>query len=114
MPNSLYPLIEAAVNASGFPVTEVVCGMAKGADSLGMAWAVANKVPVAKFPADWTSYGRAAGPIRNREMLNYADALIVLMWDGSKGAANMLTQTVKAGKAAFVVLNGDLSTAYKT
>jgi hypothetical protein len=33
MPFSAYPLIQQAINASGFQVDEVVCGMAKGADT---------------------------------------------------------------------------------
>lgn len=84
--------IESVVRASGFDVTEVVCGMAPGIDTYGREWADFKWKPVRKLPADWKKHGKAAGPIRNREMAKYADALI-LIWDGkSRGSANMLDQ----------------------
>ena len=81
----------------GWDITEVVSGKAKGADTLGELWARLNKIPIKEFPADWDKHGKAAGPLRNREMAIYADALI-LFWDGkSKGSANMLKQAEKYG-----------------
>lgn len=74
-------LVRAAVDASGFRITEVVSGVAHGVDKLGERWAQAHKIPVKQFPAQWNKYGNAAGPIRNREMAEYADALIAV-WDG--------------------------------
>jgi hypothetical protein len=106
MPFSAYPLIQQAIDASGFQVDEVVCGMAKGADTFGMKWAYHAGIPVKKFPADWETHGKAAGPIRNSEMRDYADALIVFIWDGSRGSANMLAQMEKVGKPCYVVYNG--------
>ena len=71
-------------------ISEVVCGKAKGVDSLGMAWAMMNQVPINYFPADWKTFGKAAGYVRNKEMAEYADALIAL-WDGeSKGTGHMI------------------------
>lgn len=50
-----------------------------------------------EFPADWKTHGKAAGPIRNRQMAAYADALL-LIWDGqSRGSASMLEEARKAG-----------------
>lgn len=57
-------------------ITEVVCGKAKGADTLGEAYAIANDISVKYFPADWPKYGRGAGHIRNKEMGDYAEALV--------------------------------------
>jgi hypothetical protein len=92
-----YSEVWGAVNDVEFQITEVVCGMAKGVDLLGKRWAEKNRVPVKEFPADWDAHGKAAGPIRNRQMAEYAEALI-LVWDGqSKGSANMLQEAKKRG-----------------
>lgn len=77
-----------AIKRSGFEVTEVVCGGAKGADLLGKHWAHANGVPVKEFPAQWSLFGRSAGPRRNSQMAEYADALIAL--PGGRGTMNMI------------------------
>lgn len=69
---------------------EIVCGMAKGADTLGKIYAEKNGFKVKIFNADWDKYGKSAGPIRNKEMAKYADTLIAF-WDGkSKGTSNMI------------------------
>lgn len=79
----------------GGTITEVVCGCAPGVDTMGKIWALENEIPVKMFPADWKTHGRAAGPIRNRQMAEYADALL-LLWDGkSRGSANMLQEAEK-------------------
>lgn len=109
MSPTLYPLIQRAVDESGFEVDEVVCGMARGADTLGARWAREHDVPVAEFPADWDRYGRAAGPMRNKQMAEYADALIVFIWDGSRGSANMLQRMERLRKPHFVVRNGRIT-----
>jgi hypothetical protein len=74
------------------PITEVVCGGARGVDWLGERWARRNRKPVKHFPADWKHMGRRAGPYRNEQMAKYADALI-LIWDGeSRGSGHMLRE----------------------
>lgn len=77
----------AALDALLPEVTEVVSGCASGADREGEEWAASHKIPIRKFPADWRNDGRAAGPIRNRLMAEYADA--VILFPGGKGTMNM-------------------------
>lgn len=95
-------LVEEAIRLSGFHITEVVSGKApNGVDGLGEAWATRNQIPVAQFPADWDTYGKAAGPIRNAQMAKYADALICV-WDGvSPGSNNMIRTARSAGLPVF-------------
>ena len=77
-------------------ITEVVSGGARGVDKLGEIWAVKNDIPIRLFPANWKEHGRSAGYIRNKEMANYADALIAL-WDGkSAGTRHMVDLAIKA------------------
>jgi hypothetical protein len=73
-----------------FEITEIVSGCARGADRLGELYAKRRKIPIKKFPADWKKYGKRAGFLRNLEMAEYADA-VILFWDGkSKGTKNMI------------------------
>jgi hypothetical protein len=82
-------------------ITEVVHGGCRGVDSLAHD-AFDGLFPVKVFPADWKAHGRAAGPIRNREMAQYADALIAI-WDGkSRGTANMIEEMKRIGKPVYV------------
>ena len=76
---------------------EVVSGCCSGADKLGERYAAEKGFRVKHFPADWSKFGKAAGPIRNALMADYADGL-VLFWDGtSKGSKNMLENARKRG-----------------
>lgn len=76
---------------------EIVSGGAKGSDRLGEQYAKDKGYSLKIFKADWDKYGKGAGMLRNTDMANYADALIVF-WDGeSKGTKNMLKQAKGKG-----------------
>ena len=84
-------------------IAEVVCGEAKGADTLGKTWAQYHNIPVKSFPADWQTHGSAAGYIRNHEMGDYADELIAF-WDGSSpGTKEMIEYMEKINKPVRIV-----------
>jgi len=71
-------------------VTEVLSGMALGVDQLGERWAHEHGVPVRQFPADWKTYGKRAGFVRNAAMAREAQAAIVI-WDGfARGSGHMI------------------------
>jgi hypothetical protein len=81
-------------------ITEVVSGAcgakrlkdeARGADGLGEYWARTWLLPVKRFYADWDKHGRAAGPIRNREMARYVaeSGGAVLLFPGGAGTEDM-------------------------
>lgn len=78
-------------------VTEVISGGARGVDTAGEVWARINHIPIKRFPADWEKYGRYAGPRRNIQMADYAEA-VVIVWDGqSRGALHMLNTAKERG-----------------
>ncbi len=96
--------VPAAVEASGFTVTTLVCGMALGADRLGYQWAVKHGITVVKYHAEWDTYGNAAGRIRNGLMARNADALIAI-WDGSsRGTADMIKKAEAAKLLVYIHL----------
>lgn len=78
----------------------VIEGEAKGADTLAREVAEELGVPVLPFPANWVRYGRAAGPIRNRQMLGGKPDLVIAFHNNigeSRGTKNMLGLAKDAG-----------------
>lgn len=80
-------------------VAEVVSGGAKGADAGGEDWAKSRGFPVRLFPAQWKRYGKRAGPIRNREMAEYADA--VALFPGGSGTESMRREARRSGLPVY-------------
>lgn len=102
-----YDLVSDAVRKSGFDISEVFCGAARGVDLAGAVWGKAHGVPVRYFPADWKSLGKRAGYARNEEMAQQADALVAV-WDGkSPGTKHMIDIARKAGLKVFISLDGE-------
>lgn len=99
-----YELVKRAIAESGFKITEVVSGDARGPDQLGEAWADDNNVPVTLFPAKWNVHGKKAGMIRNEEMAAYAQALIAI-WDGKSSGTRHMIQIARNRNLLVYVLN---------
>jgi len=97
-----YNLLLNAVAEANMVITEVVSGGAGGVDALGEKYARANGLALKVFPAAWGTHGRAAGPIRNAQMAEYADQLIAV-WDGkSPGTKSMIDLARKNQLAVYV------------
>lgn len=87
--------------------TVVIEGEARGADTLGREVAEEMGFEVEAYPADWEQYGRAAGPIRNKEMLAQGKPDMVLAFhrciSESKGTAHMMKIANKAGVVVVLI-----------
>lgn len=95
---------EAGFRANDNPITEVVSGGAKGADTLGEVFAGLNSIPVKRFIPEWVRLGKKAGLVRNEEMGNYADALVAV-WDGeSRGTKHMIDFMKSINKPVFIYI----------
>jgi hypothetical protein len=77
-----------AFHALQGPIDVVIHGGARGADLLAEKWAIANGVRHIGYMADWEAYGRAAGPIRNRRMIQEAKPDLVIAFPGGRGTAD--------------------------
>jgi hypothetical protein len=97
-----YEMVLYCVNMSGFQITEVVSGDAPGVDQLGIRYAWKNKLELYRFPADWETHGKAAGPIRNQEMADNADALIAIRKNLSRGTTDMINRAKAKGLRVYV------------
>jgi hypothetical protein len=96
--------LEKAIKLSGFSIDLVISGGAKGVDQLGIDWAGINGISVKIFKPDWKKYGKAAGPIRNSNMAEEAEGLI-LCWDGlSRGSKDMLNKANAKGLKVYIHL----------
>ena len=78
----------------------IVHGAARGADSMASAWVKRlgdERTDDMPFPADWTKHRRAAGPIRNRQMLRETSPHLVLAFPGRNGTEDMCSIAEAAG-----------------
>ena len=87
---------------------EFVSGTCRGADVLGERFAESCGYKIKKFPANWESFGKRAGYIRNCDMAKYANAadhgILVAFWDGlSRGTKNMIDIANRYGLDVKVV-----------
>jgi len=85
--------------------TTVIHGAAPGVDTLAGKWARRNNITEEVYPAKWKELGKAAGPIRNKQMLDegHPQLVVAFLTTTSKGTANMLKQSKKEGIDAYVI-----------
>jgi hypothetical protein len=67
----------------------LIHGAARGADQMAGNWATVNSCPMQVFPADWDKHGRAAGILRNIQMLEEGKPDLVFAFPGGRGTAHM-------------------------
>ena len=98
-----YELLEKTLD--GFEITEIIEGEARGADTFARIYGERRGIPVLRFPAKWNEFGRAAGPIRNTQMLTEGKPQLVIAFraPNSRGTQNMINQAEKAGVPVYVV-----------
>ena len=86
----------------GIETAVVLSGKCRGADKLGERFATERGWRILEFPADWAKYGRAAGPVRNRKMVDASDA-VICFWDGkSRGTASLIQYAKKLKRPLFI------------
>lgn len=84
--------IHTVLNSQLHVITHINVGDAVGVDAEAIRWAEHNKVPYTKFDADWPRYGKAAGFIRNKEMLQVSRGCIAI-WDSHSAGTEHCIQT---------------------
>lgn len=85
-------------------VSEIVSGGAVGVDACAAQYAKANNLKLTEFVPRYERYGRAAPIVRNREIVDYADKIIVF-WNGkSKGTLSVINYAKKAKKTCEIIL----------
>ena len=77
--------------------TVFIVGGAKGVDTMAKRYALDSNLEVIEMFANWDLYGDAAGPMRNRRMLEEGKPSLVVAFEGGKGTADMIRQAKRAG-----------------
>lgn len=79
-----------------------VSGGCRGADALGERYANEHGFLTERYDAQWGKYGKAAGPIRNKEMAKKAD-MVICFWDGeSRGTKSMIDFAEAFAKETYI------------
>jgi hypothetical protein len=77
----------------------IISGAAKGADTLAIQYAKKYNNPLKTYPANWDLHGKAAGIIRNQQMLDHEHPDLVVAFPGGRGTADMMRRARAAGVA---------------
>jgi hypothetical protein len=83
-----------------YPISCIIHGDARGSDSLCRDWAISRGIPHEAYPADWESYGKAAGAIRNGQML-LAGPQYCVAFPGGRGTADMVRKAKLHGLMVY-------------
>lgn len=87
------------------PITEIISGVANGADTIAVQYAKERGIPLKAFPAAWATGGRAAGPMRNQKMLVEGKPDYVVAFPGGRGTSDMVYRAKQAKIPVFEVRN---------
>lgn len=79
-----------------YGIQAIAHGGANGADTLAKQWAASNRIPCYEYLANWRTYGKRAGPLRNQNMLREFQPDVVLAFPGGRGTADMVRQAKQA------------------
>ena len=84
-------------------MTHMVSGGAKGADSLGERYAKEHNIPCIIYKPDWNTYGKSAGFVRNKDIINACD-IVIAFWDGkSKGTEHSIMLAKRNIKQVYII-----------
>lgn len=117
-------ILEQAIKDSGFKITKVIYGDARGADTLGKEWAENNGIPFKTYKPKWDDikaegavvkekinnwtkkkekYNAMAGFKRNSDMVDDADAVIALQPNGpTEGISDTIKKAKKKGIPVYI------------
>ena len=95
-----YELVKKTL--SKIQITLLISGGALGADTLGEKYAKDNGIETKIFKPDWEKHGKAAGMLRNTDIINEAE-LVVAFWDGSsKGTLDSINKAKTLNKKLII------------
>ena len=98
-------LLEDAIQ--DIKVHTVISGGARGVDTMAEQWANDNKRRFVVHLPQWNRYGKSAGPIRNRKIIQDSDQVIAF-WDGeSRGTQSSIQIAKRLSKPCHIIMYKD-------
>lgn len=82
----------------------IISGGAQGADALAETYAREHSIPVEVYHADWSKYGKRAGPIRNSQIVKAATHVIAFPLSDSVGTYDTITKATKDGLYVMIIV----------
>lgn len=98
-----YELLKQTIEKLDFSVTQIISGGAKGADSLAEQLAKEFDIPIIIHRPEWSKYGKAAGVVRNKQIIDDCEYCLVFWDQKSYGTKSSIDYCVKTGKPVRIV-----------
>ena len=80
----------------------ILSGHCSGVDEMAERYAKQHGIKCEVYSADWKRYGRAAGPIRNRHMVEQCSVVIAFRDGKSRGTKSLISLAEAAQKRLYV------------
>lgn len=94
--------LEKYIIDHGLPTT-IVSGGAAGADTLAERWAVAHGIATEIYKPDWKKHGKAAGVLRNTDIVANCTHMIAFPSKRGKGTQDSIKKAIARGIDVKVV-----------
>lgn len=95
-------------NEQDFSEVTIITGGAKGPDQFAMEFARINGFYYRTFIPDWQQFGKAAGPRRNKDMVNVSNYVIAFWDQKSNGTKSTIDFALDMNLPVLVIYeNGD-------
>lgn len=87
-----------------YNIDRIISGGANGADTLAEIYANKYNICTTIFSANWEKYGKKAGYIRNKEIVNRSD-MGIAFWDGQSKGTRHTIKLFKSSKKEIIIIN---------
>lgn len=112
--NAVYYTLSHIARLTSLPIdigsSTIIHGGCKGADTIAGNFASGKGIECVLFSADWQKYGRSAGPIRNKQMIEEGRPNLVVAFHknirGSRGTKDMIERSLDQVTPTYLVSEG--------
>jgi hypothetical protein len=84
-------------------VSRIVVGCAMGVDRWAVEWCKRTGMPYKVYTANWKKYGRAAGHLRNSDMIAVSDKVLAFWDNHSKGTLDAIKKAEEFSKLCTII-----------